>query len=487
MSRESTAGAATLSIPAHDPRFTEAMLTATLADYERRNDVVQLLERHLGIDPIYAAQASHAWHGPPDVVASQAGLDAFLAQPGRTHEIVGVVCAIGDPLFPISLSILLAPESLTWPGTSFGPPQWIEMACGYERTIRKLARGLVLLRDKEGPAAIWVSFGRMTGNAFTVVAPTPQRAKAILQEIGRLRLEHSPFRGEMILPRPDIRLDGPPLTFLPRPQGVTRDQLVLPPGLLDRIDHHALAISRGAERLAAGRQHLKRGLLLWGPPGTGKTHTIRYLISQLPAETSILWLRGRPRSALENLPYLGKSVVVIFDDVDAIAMDRALPGARWALFDLLDIMDGLHAHGDVLFVLTTNRLEALEPAVAARPGRVDEALKVPLPDADCRRRLFEVYRRGMDLTMGEDAIEELVARTDGVTAAFTKELLRRATVVAIENGATVGPSGLAPVDASDVFAALDEMLDPESPLTRVLLGAAPEHESHRVSVVEEAR
>ena len=58
-------------------------------------------------------------------------------------------------------------------------------------------------------------------------------------------------------------------------------------------------------------------------------------------------------------------------------------------------MDGLDEDHDVLFVLTTNRADLLEPALATRPGRIDQAVELPLPDADGRRRLLELYGEGL--------------------------------------------------------------------------------------------
>jgi ATP-dependent 26S proteasome regulatory subunit len=83
-------------------------------------------------------------------------------------------------------------------------------------------------------------------------------------------------------------------------------------------------------------------------------------------------------------------------------------------------MDGLAEDVDVLFVLTTNRPEILEPALAARPGRIDLAIEVPLPDADCRRRLLELYGRGLKLELTEP--DKLIARTEGASGAFIREL-----------------------------------------------------------------
>ena len=114
----------------------------------------------------------------------------------------------------------------------------------------------------------------------------------------------------------------------------------------------------------------------------------------------------------------------------------------------MDQMSGLAEDADVAFVLTTNRPDALEPALAARPGRVDLAIEIPLPDAAARRRLIDLYARGLDLRLAD--ADAVVARTEGVTASFVKELLRKAALVALEDGREH-------VADADVAAALDEL------------------------------
>ena len=118
--------------------------------------------------------------------------------------------------------------------------------------------------------------------------------------------------------------------------------------------------------------------------------------------------------------------MVVIEDVDLIAEDRGMhPGQHPLLFQLLNEMDGLAEDADVVFVLTTNRADLLEPALAARPGRVDQAVEL---DAAGRRRppaaARAVPRRRSRSTTA--AWTTSLARTDGVTASFLKELLRRA-------------------------------------------------------------
>jgi ATP-dependent 26S proteasome regulatory subunit len=144
---------------------------------------------------------------------------------------------------------------------------------------------------------------------------------------------------------------------------------------------------------------------------------------------------------------------------------------------LLNEMDGLGADLDVTFLLTTNRADLLEPALAQRPGRVDHAALLPLPDAGARRRLLQLYQGNLDLDL--DDLDAVIGRTEGVTASFLKELLRRAALNAADDAGTEAP--LRVTDA-DLNIALDELLDTRNQLTRVLLGA-PGRGQHGVDAV----
>jgi ATP-dependent 26S proteasome regulatory subunit len=228
---------------------------------------------------------------------------------------------------------------------------------------------------------------------------------------------------------------------------------VLPAGVLDRIERHTIVFAaHAAELLAAGRS-LKRGLLLYGPPGTGKTHTVMYLIGRMRERTRIL-TTGMGMGLFQPVAQMARTLapsMVVLEDVDLIAEQRSQTFGRAGLllFELLNEMDGLRDDQDVIFVLTTNRPDILEPALAARPGRIDLAVELPLPDAEGRRRLLELYARGLRLE-GVD-VDRLVEQTAGVSPAYIKELLRKAALLAAEQGAG------AVVREAQLAAAMDEL------------------------------
>ena len=134
--------------------------------------------------------------------------------------------------------------------------------------------------------------------------------------------------------------------------------------------------------------------------------------------------------------------------------------AKPLLFEVLDALDGIDADADVAFLLTTNRVEHLERALSQRPGRVDLAAEIPLPDEQGRRALIRLYAGTL---FSDDAVEDAARGSEGTTASFAKELVRRAVLLA-------AASATDPEDAH-LLAALDALQSDNEALTRSLLGS----------------
>jgi len=156
----------------------------------------------------------------------------------------------------------------------------------------------------------------------------------------------------------------------------------------------------------------------------------------------------------------------VLEDVDLVAEERSMgPASSPVLFDLLDAMDGAAPDADLLFLLTTNRADLLEPALAARPGRVDVAVEIALPDAPARERLLRLYGQGVPLALTQDDVNHAVERTDGTTASFLKELIRRSVLESLHDD-----PALTAVTGAQLARALDDLLDSAQAVTRTLHG-----------------
>jgi ATPase family associated with various cellular activities (AAA) len=444
-----------------------------------------VLAAHLGPAAAALPVAKASWRGY-DHVNVQAGLDAWLAEPGREHKIVGLV---GSQYQGAGLSDLSQPAD--WLDVRTGGVTTAARSCGTGGATRLCTQwALYLVTDAAGPVALMMQGPEEANPLERVIIEAAcddlERGQRVVEEIRRLSVEHNVYRGHVIAFGTEVFGHGTAyLRFLDRPE-VGRDQVILPAAVLGDIEEQVLGVARHAGRLLASGQHLKRGVLLHGAPGTGKTHTIGYLLGQLPGVTVVV-ISGTVLELVAEACSVARTLqpsVVVVEDVDLIAEQRGAGpiGAHPLLFQLLNEMDGLGADLDVTFLLTTNRPDLLEPALAQRPGRVDHAALLPLPDAAARRRLLRLYQGSLELDLADP--DAVITRTEGVTASFIKELLRRAALrAAREAPAADGTEGAGPLRVTDAHlsTALDQLLDTRNQLTRVLLGGqrepAPAHDA----------
>lgn len=182
-----------------------------------------------------------------------------------------------------------------------------------------------------------------------------------------------------------------------------------------------------------------RGVLLCGPPGTGKTLLAKALASECNAHFILVngpellskWY-GESEANLRRLFAEARDKqpsVVVFDEVDALAPARDRVSHSFeAVFvsQLLALLDGLEERGQVVVIGTTNRPEAVDPALR-RPGRLDLTVEVGLPDLQGRREILRIHTRAMPLD-GDVDLEALAAATEGWSGAELAGLCREAAM-----------------------------------------------------------
>ncbi|HET7311259.1 MAG TPA: ATP-binding protein [Mycobacteriales bacterium] len=451
-------------------RALRALVDRVLGEFHPRETgeptLVERVEQHLGENPLSLPVVTERW-APHEQADAQVALEHWLASSARDAEIVGTPHhARRHQTFAEMLQF-----SRRDPGFVVGPPDWVHVPVSPDDTHPCVSFGIYLVAGTPPLAVLLRGPDPQTGNPFVqleVVTADAEVARELVAELRRLAIELSPVRGQIVTLAPPDRPGGSPIAFLRRPQ-LTREQLVLPEETLVAVERQVVDVAALRDRLRGAGQHLKRGLLLYGPPGTGKTHTVRYLLGQLEGATAVV-LSGvalHQVAAACELAKRHQPSVVILEDVDLVAGDRSFgpPGSNPLLFEVLNQLDGLGDDVDVVFILTTNRVEVLERALAERPGRVDEAVEVGAPDAGGRERLLRLY--GATAGIADLDLATTVEATEGLTATFLRELTRRAVIAATTARPDEDPVR---VQQADLDAAVEQLQASRAQLTRALLG-----------------
>ncbi|MCI4341416.1 MAG: AAA family ATPase [Thermoplasmata archaeon] len=184
-----------------------------------------------------------------------------------------------------------------------------------------------------------------------------------------------------------------------------------------------------------------RGILLFGPPGCGKTHIMRAAANELNVPMQIVSgpelvsaLAGQSEAAVRDVLYRAREnapSIVFFDEIDALASKESMrtPEVSRAVSQFLTEMDGLRPKDKVIIIATTNRPQTLDPALL-RPGRFDKIFYVPPPDFAARQDIFRIHLKGVPVDGSVD-LGNLATRADGFSGADIANCVDEAKLIAL--------------------------------------------------------
>ena len=312
------------------------------------------------------------------------------------------------------------------------PPQMINIEVGPGIT-KRIPWGRFSLPNVSGHIDTGVSEkdGRFCFSAnASVLRKDESTVEQLFDAIENRLKRHSIYTGKAIKIR--FRDDEGDLLEMPEPKfletsGISRDMLVYSQDVQEAIETNLFAPIERVNDCIENGIPVKRGVLLGGPYGTGKTMAAT-VASRLAVDAGVTYLYV-PRSdeladAIEFAKQYQETACVIFcEDID-----RAVSGERSvAMDDILNILDGIDTKSSkIIVVLTTNHLENINPAML-RPGRLDAIIDVAPPDAEAVQKLIRLYGAG---TISESADLSAAGKLlAGTIPAVIAEVVKRAKLV----------------------------------------------------------
>jgi len=235
----------------------------------------------------------------------------------------------------------------------------------------------------------------------------------------------------------------------------------------DRLDVSLLGPIRNPELMRAYKISARGGLLLYGPPGCGKTFLARAVSGELEANfypigiSDVLsrWLGDSERAVHEIFEVARRNTpcVLFFDEVDALGMRRANlqggSGHRTVVNSLLAEMDPATSDNSGVYVLGATNAPWDVDAALRRPGRFDRMLFVGLPDTEARMEILRIHLR--DRPVAGIDLKSIASRTDGFAGADLAHICDTATQLAMADSVRSGE--VRPISMSDIHAAMAEI------------------------------
>lgn len=226
--------------------------------------------------------------------------------------------------------------------------------------------------------------------------------------------------------------------FLKLKKVYTWDDIILSKNIEEEIKRNIERYLANFEIYRKNGLPAKRGILLCGDPGVGKTLLGKVLVSTTEGVTFV-WVTPKffqsdRTSHIDMLFELADELaptILFLEDVDFYGTSREYGNNSIVLGEFLNKADGLIENNGVLIIMTTNYPEMLDKAIKERPGRFDRIIKIPLPEDKERFKMLKVFCK--DLKTEDIDWKELSVLTKGFTGALLRELIITASSFAIED------------------------------------------------------
>ncbi|MBM4447104.1 MAG: ATP-binding protein [Chloroflexi bacterium] len=297
-------------------------------------------------------------------------------------------------------------------------PRYADVNTDYSKDENMLCDGYLLLQKEDSRIVVSIKTSSRQPPSLIVVSHGKEEGDDFAEGVNKFVTVNNPYKGKKLKFTGRIRfLELPPKSW---------QDLTLDPALKDEIETNTVGFLNKTAELAKYGISPRRGIILVGEPGTGKTLICKVLMNHSPDITCIL----ADESCLTSSLYISylyelaqdlRPSIVFIEDLDLIAEERR--ESRYtraeALACLLSALDGVEECKEVITVATTNFIETIDKALAERPSRFDRIIRLTAPSLEQRKELVKSLSRRIPM---DPAVQDYLAcRTGGYTPAQIQE------------------------------------------------------------------
>ncbi len=351
-----------------------------------------------------------------------------------------------DPVSGLTTAVALAEWMTTHatvievgPGEYSLPPKWTQTEVGaqsyvHPQCLRVHFPAGTLLEDAGCVIRIEARQGVIRcPEVNAIVAPGHQGgARLVMNRMAARANDLNPYRGRALRA---TYTSGLELTVIDLPTGLTRDTVIVDEQVWREIDLGVTAVRDRHEVLNAHGLGTRRGILLCGPPGTGKSAVSAVIAAEVVGAFTVIYVEAKAGEELltavvQEAQRLGGPVLLILEDVDLWCRDRLSGGG--GLSELLQAMD-IAAAARILTLASTNDAATLDKA-AIRTGRFDAILDVGYPTRADAARILAALLAGLPGADTVDTHAVATALPEQTSGSDLREIVRRAVLSADDTG-----------------------------------------------------
>ncbi|MFN3007885.1 AAA family ATPase [Mycolicibacterium wolinskyi] len=319
------------------------------------------------------------------------------------------------------------------PGEYTNPPKWTQTEISGQRFRHPMCLRVhfpagTLLDD--GGCVIHIEVRESvlySAEVSAYVTPDHQGdARAVLDRLAERANALNPYRGRAVRATYD---QGLSLSVIELPSTATRANVIVPDEVWNEVDLGITAVRDRHDVLNAHGLGARRGVLLCGPPGTGKSAVSAVVARAVVGEFTVIYVEAKAGAALltavvEEAQRLGGPVLLVLEDVDLWCQDRA--GGQSGLSELLQAMD-IEPEARILTLASTNDAATLDKA-AIRTGRFDSIVEVGYPNRADAARILAALTTGLPGGGDVDASAVVNSLPENTSGSDIREIVRRAVL-----------------------------------------------------------